>query len=72
LTLVQWAQRAADSDAFARNIVRDYWIRLFGQAPDGSDLPIFESLWRRFMADDNYRVERMLRALVQTEAYGVP
>ena len=72
LTLVEWARRAADSEAFARNLVRDYWIRFIGQAPAGADLAVFESLWRRFMTDFNYRTEPMLKALVQTEAYGVP
>ena len=72
LTLVEWARLAADSEAFAQTLVRDYWTRLVGQAPDGDDLPAFESLWRRFMTDFNYRTERMLVALVQTEAYGEP
>ena len=72
LTLVEWAQRAANSEAFAQNLVRDYWIRLVGRAPAAEDLAAFESLWRRFMTDFNYRTELMLRALVQTEAYGVP
>ena len=32
----------------------------------------FVQLWTDFKTVHNYRVERMLHALVRTEAYGVP
>ncbi len=72
LTLVQWARKAANSEAFAMNLVLDYWLRLVGHPPSGDELVVYERLWRDFMTIYDYRVERMLEALVRTEAYGVP
>lgn len=71
-TLVEWAAAAASSEAFARNLVGDYWERLVGRRPGPDDAETFEAIWRGFMTSDGYRVERMLERLVQTEAYGVP
>lgn len=71
-TLVEWSQAAATSEDFARALVRDYWIRFIGHEPTPAEALEFESIWRGFMTEDDYRTERMLRALVQTEAYGVP
>lgn len=70
--LVEWAQVAADSEAFAQATVLDYWRLLFGADPTPAQEAEFDGLWRDFMTQDAYRVERMLRALVQTEAYRVP
>jgi len=71
-TLVTWARAAADSEAFARTLVADYWRRLVGHSPTTAEAAEFEAVWRGFMTTDGYSVELMLDALVQTEAYGVP
>jgi len=71
-TLVTWARAAADSDAFARKVVLDYWEHFVGHPPTSDEAPEFEAIWRGFMTTDGYRVERMLEALVATEAYGAP
>lgn len=65
--LVQWAQVAADSQAFAAQTVRDFWRRLTGRPEDAE----FDELVTRFRTDHDYRVEAMLHDLVMTEAYGV-
>jgi hypothetical protein len=70
--LVQWAEVAANSDAFAQATVRDYWRLLVGHDPTPTERAEFDALWTAFMTDHEYRVERMLHALVETEAYGVP
>ena len=70
--LVEWARVAADSDAFAQNVVRDYWILLMGQPPLPSELETYERLWKGLKGEHEYRVERMLRTLIRTEAYGAP
>ncbi|MCB9524651.1 MAG: hypothetical protein H6702_14920 [Myxococcales bacterium] len=67
-----WARVAADSDAFAQATVRDYWRILVGHDPLPQEEDEFEALWRAFGPEHGYRVERMLQALVRTEAYGVP
>lgn len=70
--LLEWAQVAANSDAFARATVLDYWKLLFGEAPRPEEQAEFDQLWQDFKTTHEYRVERMLHALVKTEAYGVP
>jgi hypothetical protein len=70
--LLAWSRVAADSDAFAKAMVLDYWKLLFGEAPRPDEAPEFAELWGRFKTVHAYGVERMLHDLVATEAYGVP
>ena len=63
---------AADSEAFASAVVEDYWSQLIGDAPSGAERGEFTALWQALGPTHNYRVESMLKALVRTEAYGVP
>lgn len=70
--LLEWAQVAADSEDFARKVVRDYWELLMGEPPRASEAAEFDRLWQNLMTTHAYRVEQMLRDLVLTEAYGVP
>lgn len=68
--LVEWGQIAANSDAFAKAAVMDYWRLLVGRPPTADEGPEYESIWRRFQGEHDYSVERMLHDLVDTEAYG--
>ncbi len=72
--LLEWGKVAADSPEFARNVVRDYWKLLIGRDPSPLDQRDYSALWRGLMDPKvhNYRVEKMLHALVLTEAYGTP
>jgi len=70
--LVQWAEVAANSDAFARATVADYWRLLVGHDPLPAERVEFDRLWRNFRSVHGYRIERMLAELVRTEAYGRP
>ncbi|MEM7679186.1 MAG: hypothetical protein AAF449_24675, partial [Myxococcota bacterium] len=70
--LLEWAEVAANSDAFARALTLDYWRHLMGESPRPTELNEFETLWRDLMMTHNYGVERMLHDLIDTEAYGVP
>lgn len=69
-TLGEWGRVAADSDHFAKKVVADYWELIFGGAPGPADSAEYESLWRGLMTEHAYRVESMLHALIDTEAYG--
>lgn len=71
-TLVEWARVAAESDDFARATVRDYWRLLMGGDPRPEELADYDALWQGLMTTHEYRIERMLHALIETEAYGVP
>lgn len=72
--LREWAEVAANSDAFAQSTVRDYWRVFIGHEPSAAEQDEFDALWRAFRDPDghNYRVESMLHALIRTEAYSVP
>jgi hypothetical protein len=70
--LLEWAELAANSDAFARTVVEDYWKLLLGSPPTARDSQEFTALWKALRTTHNYRVEKMLHALIETEAYGVP
>jgi len=70
--LVEWAEVAANSEPFARKVVLDYWRLLIGQDPQPGDEPEFVRLVQRLSSTHEYRVERMLRDLILTEAYGAP
>jgi hypothetical protein len=70
--LVEWAEVAANSEPFARKVVLDYWRLLVGEDPQPGDEAEFATLVQRLSSEHEYRVERMLRDLIATEAYGAP
>ena len=70
--LVTWAHRAANSDDFARTLVSDYWWLLFGEAPRPDEASQFEALWQALKGEHGYSVERLLHAMIDSEAYRVP
>jgi hypothetical protein len=70
--LVEWAEVAANSEAFARKVVLDYWRLLVGEDPQPDDEAEFGMLVQRLSSEHEFRVERMLRDLIATEAYGAP
>jgi hypothetical protein len=70
--LVEWAEVAANSEPFARKVVLDYWRLLVGEDLQPGDEAEFATLAQRLSSAHEYRVERMLRDLVATEAYGAP
>ncbi len=70
--LGEWAQVAAQSDAFARATVVQYWTLTLGREPQPDEADTFTALWENFRDVHDYRVEAMLHDLVRTEAYGAP
>lgn len=70
--LVEWAHVASNSEAFARSTVRDYWRLLFGEDPRATEMETFVELVDDLSGEHEYRVERMLHDLIDTEAYGAP
>jgi hypothetical protein len=70
--LLEWATVAANSEAFAKALVMDYWRYFLREAPRPTEQAEFDRLWRDLMTTHQYGVERMLHDLIETEAYGVP
>jgi hypothetical protein len=71
-SVVEWAQVAANSDAFLVATVNDYWKLLLGRPPLPEENAEFVSLWKRLKSPNNYSVKKMLHELIRTEAYGAP
>lgn len=71
-SLTQWAQVAANSDAFLVATTTDYWKLMMGHAPRPEENAEFVATWRALKATHNYRVKPMLHDLIRTEAYGAP
>ena len=69
-SLQQWAQVAANSDAFLRATVTDYWKLLLGHPPKPEENAEFVALWQALKTTHNYRVKPMLHELIRTEAPG--
>ena len=70
--LIEWAAVAAETEEFARAVVEDYWMLLIGTRPVLAEATELEGLWRGLMNEHRYQVEKMLHALIRTEAYGAP
>ncbi len=72
--LMEWSKVAANSEPFAQKVVADYWKLLIGREPQPLDQKEYTALWRGLMdpKTHNYRVEKMLHALILTDAYGKP
>jgi hypothetical protein len=70
--LGEWSQVAANSDAFAKATVLDYWTLLMGRAPEPGEGEELTALWEDFMGKHAYSVERMLHDFIDTDSYGAP
>lgn len=70
--LTEWAQVAANSEAFRKATVSDYWEMLLGEPPRASEQAEYTDLVDAFGTDHGHNVEAMLHDLIDTEAYGAP
>ncbi|MEM9190376.1 MAG: hypothetical protein AAGF12_14420 [Myxococcota bacterium] len=68
----EWAEVAANSDAFAQALVGDYWELFLGEPPRPDEEAEFQALWQALKNEHNHSVNAMLHDLIRTEAYGVP
>ncbi len=70
--LLEWAEIAANSDAFAHATVLDYWRLFMNSDPTESQLEELDRLSDDFKHAYGHDVERMLHDFIETEAYGAP
>jgi len=70
--LIEWAAVAANSEAFRKATVRDYWELLLGEPPRATEQAEYAALVDGFGSTNDHSVERMLHDLIDTEAYGAP
>lgn len=69
--LVELARRAADSDAFAKNLASIFFVHAVGHEPLPEEQAQLEQLWKG-LRTANYSVDAMLHSLVDTNAFGAP
>ena len=69
--LREWVQKAADSDAFARNLASIFFEHALDRRPQAHEFSDFEDLWRR-LPETNHSVDSLLHRLVDSDSFGVP
>jgi hypothetical protein len=70
-SLREWAQVAAGSDAFARNLAQIFFEHALSRAPNPGEMAEFTALWRSLPAD-NFSANRLIHRLIDSQAFGVP
>lgn len=69
LDLKGWAQAAANSDGFKKNITKIFFTYAIGRPANSKEQVEFEALWQS-MPPDNYSANKLLHRLVDTLAFG--
>lgn len=69
--LVEWADVAAQSDMFKRNLAQMFWEHALGRPPAPNEQGDFRAIWDAF-DDDGYSANKLIERIVLTDAFGVP
>jgi hypothetical protein len=69
--LPEWAQVAADSDMFKRNMAELFFEHAFTRKPGPAEQSEFKAMWQALPAD-GYSANRLIHRLVDSQAFGVP
>lgn len=69
--LREFAEVAAASEEFARNLAAIFFTHALTRDPDASDAQEFDSLWRQLPAD-GFSANKLIHRLVDTLAFGAP
>ena len=67
--LKDWAQQAANSDAFKQNLTHIFFTYATGQKPSPANQEEFKALWQSIDAD-NYSANKLIHRLIDTLAFG--
>ena len=70
-SLRQWAEVAAKSDEFAKNLANVFYVQAFAREAEGTALTEFTALWKGLSAE-NFSTNRLIHRLIDTYAFGVP
>jgi hypothetical protein len=70
-TLREWAEAAANSDAFARNLAQIFFEQALSRGPTPPEMEEFTALWRA-LPQDNFSANRLIHRLIDLRAFGVP
>lgn len=67
----EWAEIAAESDAFKRNLAQLFFEHALSRGPSPDEVEEFTALWRA-LPEDDYSANRLIHRLADTAAFGVP
>jgi hypothetical protein len=70
-SLREWAEVAAQSDEFARNLASVFFVHALGREPEGTDLEDFSELWQA-LREDGYSANKLIHRLIDTTVFGAP
>jgi hypothetical protein len=70
-SLREWAELAANSDAFARNLAQIFFEQALSRGPNPGEMEEFTALWRA-LPQDGFSANRLIHRLIDTRAFGVP
>jgi hypothetical protein len=70
-SLPEWAQVAAESDMFKRNMAELFFEHALTRKPGPPDQREFKLMWQA-LPEDGYSANRLIHRLVDTQAFGVP
>ncbi len=66
-----WAELAAASDDFARNLANIFFTHALSREPEPHEQPQFQALWQGLRAE-NYSANKLIHRVIDTQAFGVP
>jgi hypothetical protein len=69
--LLSWAQMAANSDQFKRNLAEMFFQQALGVDPGPADHEELTAVWQA-LPNDGYSANRLIHRIVDTAAFGVP
>jgi hypothetical protein len=69
--LRNWAQVAAASDEFARNLANVFFMHAFSREAEAAELPEFQALWQS-LRSDSYSANKLIHRIIDTQAFGAP
>ena len=69
--LLEWANVAAASDEFKRNMADIFFQQALNREPAPDEEAEFRALWQS-LPGDGYSAWRLIHRLVDTSAFGVP
>jgi Protein of unknown function (DUF1585) len=70
-SLREWAELAARSDAFARNLALVFYVHAFAREPDAAGSADFTALWQS-LREDGYSANKLIHRIIDSDAFGVP
>ncbi|MET0344452.1 MAG: DUF1585 domain-containing protein [Polyangiales bacterium] len=70
-SLREFAQVAAESDEFARNLASIFFMHALTREPDAADFAEFNPLWQK-LPEDKFSANKLIHRLIDTQAFGAP